>query len=587
MKNRLHPIFQFKSIQSSIIFGFLGVISVTLFISIMLSYSFSSAAIESNSRDYTFKLIEQVNSNIEYYIKDMDNISKSLSFNYDVNDFFSERVVLTTNQREEYANKIGLQFTRIMESRTDISYISIFGEDSSRYLSSTTKKLNEYADIKSQEWYTNTVNKEGETSISASRVQNIYEGEYPWVVSLSKLLKSIDGTEEVGVLLIDLNYSVIDEICNKIKIGERGYIYIIDNNGDIVYHPNQQLIYSNVKKELISEVLSMGDDSIIVGEGDDAKMYTVKSSDYTGWKIVGVAYLDELFPNKEEVQLSYVLAGLGCFFMAIVISAWISRRISKPIKVLSSSMKEVQNHNLDTEIHVDTNNEIGELSDTFNVMTGEIKTLIEKNNAEQKLKRKSELKALQAQINPHFLYNTLDSIIWMSVANKNEEVIEMTSALAKLFRISISKGAELITIGDEVEHVNSYLTIQKIRYGETVNFEISVDEDLKKYKVLKLVLQPMVENAIYHGLKSKLGKGNILISVTEEDDIILLKVKDNGIGIKPEDLANIYEVDSKKGVGVRNVNERIKLYFGDEYGLFFESEVDLGTTVTIKLPKTK
>lgn len=586
MKNRLHPIFQFKSIQSSIIFGFLGVISVTLFVSIMLSYTFSSAAIESNSRDYTFKLIEQVNSNIEYYIKDMDNISKSLSFNYDVNDFFSERVVLTTNQREEYANKIGLQFTRIMESRTDISYISIFGEDSSRYLSSTTKKLNEYADIKSQEWYKNTVNKEGETRISASRVQNIYEGEYPWVVSLSKLLKSIDGTEDVGVLLIDLNYSVIDEICNKIKIGERGYIYIIDNNGDIVYHPNQQLIYSNVKKELISEVLSMNDDSIIVGEGDDAKMYTVKSSDYTGWTIVGVAYLDELFSNKEEVQLSYVLAGLACFFMAILISAWISRRISKPIKVLSSSMKEVQNHNLDTEIHVDTNNEIGELSDTFNVMTGEIRTLIEKNTAEQKLKRKSELKALQAQINPHFLYNTLDSIIWMSVANKNEEVIEMTSALAKLFRISISKGAELITIGDEIEHVNSYLTIQKIRYGETVNFEISVDEALKKYKVLKLVLQPMVENAIYHGLKNKLGKGNIHISVTEEDNIILLKVKDNGIGIKPEDLANIYKVDSKKGVGVRNVNERIKLYFGDEYGLFFESEVDLGTSVTIKLPKT-
>jgi two-component system sensor histidine kinase YesM len=263
----------------------------------------------------------------------------------------------------------------------------------------------------------------------------------------------------------------------------------------------------------------------------------------------------------------------------------------------------VEQGNFNVRATIGTHNEIGELSKTFNIMLSEIQKLVQRVTEQQELKRKSELKALQMQINPHFLYNTLDSIIWMAEGGKQQEVIAMSSSLARLFRLSISKNKEIIDIASEVEHVRNYLTIQKIRYKDKMDYRIEVPDEIKRYKTVKIILQPLVENAIYHGIKNKEGTGLIVIYGRKTNEGVELIVQDDGVGMSAEALQQLKDtiagngkksvttigessnpLSSHSGLGVHNVDERIKLYFGNSYGLEYESKEDFGTVVRIKLP---
>jgi two-component system sensor histidine kinase YesM len=238
--------------------------------------------------------------------------------------------------------------------------------------------------------------------------------------------------------------------------------------------------------------------------------------------------------------------------------------------------------------------EIRELAREYDLMVGRIRDLMAANEREQELKRKSDLRALQAQINPHFLYNTLDSIIWMAEMKKSREVVQMTSSLSRLFRISISGGRELIPLREELDHVRNYLTIQKMRYEDRFRYEINIDSSLEQYTVLKIILQPLVENAIYHGIRDVSYAGLIEIGGSAEDGALDLWVRDNGAGMDEQDLKQLVATISgsdgetapgtQSGVGVRNVHERIRLYFGNGYGLTVQSEPEAGTTIHCRLP---
>ncbi len=582
--------FRFNRIQSSITAAFMFLVLFTVLIIAAISFSLTYDAVEKNSREYTYQLIEQVNRNIESYITNMENISIMTIYNNDVREYLT-RDDLSKEEEEVYLRKIKLLFDSILSTRKDISSIMIFGYNGRVVISNNRNitELNPYIDPAEQTWYKKAREAGGAAVISSPHVQNILQDNYyRWVVSLSRELVSADKNEKMGIFVVDLNFSIINDMCSKIRLGKRGYVFIVDREGNIVYHPQQQLIYSNVKREMIDEVLNSKENYFITNEGNDSRIYNIMNSLNTGWKIVGVSYINELVTNRSEIENSHTLWGVICLATAMIISIMLSRRISRPIKHLESVMKEVQKGNFDIKVDIESSNEIGELGRTFNIMIAKIKELMKQNMKEQELKRKSELKALQAQINPHFLYNTLDSIVWMAEAKNSEEVVLMTSALAKLFRLSISKGEEIIPIHNEIEHVRSYLIIQKMRYRDKLDFEIDVDPEIYHYKTLKIILQPLVENSIYHGIKNKGGIGLIRIKGKMCDNKILLQVIDNGIGMDSEKIKKIFEQSGKSpggsGVGVKNVNERIKLYFGKDYGLDFESEPDRGTTVNIWLP---
>ncbi|MFF2482988.1 cache domain-containing protein [Paenibacillus sp. NPDC058071] len=577
-------IFKFKSIQTNIAAAFACLILLTAVLLSVMSYQLSASAVRETAQDYTAELINQVKTNIQTYITSMENISMLALNNEDVRNF----VAAEDGEEMASAQSVSDYFQSIIVSRKDVRSINVFSYNGQFVSDRSDIELNPNIKLTELEWYKKAQSASGRIVVSSSHVQHIFKDEYGWVVSLSRELWSKDQKRPLGVLLVDLNFSAINDTLNNIDLSKRGYVFIVDNSGNIVYHPQQQLLYSNLKTEKIDDVLKQGNGSFVTDEGRQSRIYTVQDTNF-GWKIVGVSYVNELIGNKQKMQLSFVAAGVFCLIVGLILAVVISRHLSRPIKKLQEHMKKVERGIFDHRVPIENPKEIASLARTFNLMVVKIEELMSQIVTEQEFKRKSELSALQAQINPHFLYNTLDSIIWMAEGKKTEEVVLMTSALARLFRASISRGQELVSVRTEIEHVTNYLTIQKMRYKDKLDFTIDVDPGIYHYRTLKVLLQPLLENAIYHGVKNKIGIGEIRVTGGEEDDCVWFQVSDNGAGMDEQAMRSILEPRKNdresKGVGVVNVHERIQLYFGMSYGLSYESAPGEGTTVTVRIAR--
>ena len=584
------PVFlrKFKSIRTTILLSYVLVVMVSVAVFAMVALNYTEKTVLENAEEYSTQLITQANRDIDSYMEYLRNTSILISSNADVHDYLFG-VNKDTGETAQTVERIIAQFQTILDTRNDIVNIGIIGENGRYLINQGALKINENVSLKDVEWVQKAQNSQGLTTISSSHVQNVVDGRYEWVVTLSRGLRNKITKEVEGVFFVDLNYSSISELCDSISYGNRGYVYILDEQGNLIYHPQQQLLYSGLKNEKIEEVLSSKDNSFVTVDG---KLYCMSKSLETGWTVVGVAYVSELLKDSRETGRIYVVSAGLIMLAAMALAVFLSREITKPIKRLSNSMREVEKGNFENVLlDVQGENEIDRLSANFNMMTTEIKHLMEQNVEDQRQKRKSELMALQAQINPHFLYNTLDSIIWMAEWGKNKEVVLMTSSLAKLLRQSISNQNELVKVEDEVEYTRSYLTIQKMRYKDKLEYDILVEPEILNYKVAKLILQPLVENAIYHGIKYKEGKGKVLIEGFLRDDELILRITDDGIGMTEEQMSHLFEkreTDTRRNsVGVRNVHDRIGLYYGKEYGLTFESAVGEGTKVEIHIPYEK
>ena len=576
---------KFHSIRTAILSSYFVIVMMALAVFAVVALQYTEKTVLENAEESSLQLIERVNSDIDSYMDYLHNTSALITSDSDVQEYlFKEE--LTEKEREECFERITAQFGTIMETRDDIVNIGILGGDNRYIFNKGTTKINENIELKEIEWIQKAYENYGATMISSSHVQNIVANHYEWVITLSKALQNQKNPDEKGVFFVDLNYSSISELCDAISLGERGYIYILDEEGNLIYHPQQQLLYSGLKQEKIQEVLDCDKNSFVTEGG---KIYSVSKSEETGWTVVGVAYTAELLKNNVQTARIYMISAVLILLVALGLAFVLSNELTKPIKALSESMREVEKGNFDNVmLEICGKNEIARLSANFNIMTAEIKNLMEQNVEEQRQKRKSELKALQAQINPHFLYNTLDSIIWMAEWGKNKEVVLMTSSLAKLLRQSISNQNELVSAAEEVEYTRSYLIIQKMRYKDKLEYHIQVEPEVAKRMVPKLVLQPLVENAIYHGIKYKEGKGTVSVRCFKKNQEIILEITDDGIGMTQEQLAKIFEereTDTRKrGVGVLNVHERIQLYYGREYGLVFFSAPQKGTVVEVHIP---
>ena len=576
---------KFKSIQSAMFAAVSLLILGAVATVTLVSMNFTRSTIFENSSLYTRTIIRQMNQNIDSYIDYMENIAYIVSSSEDVQEY-----LFGSGDTGAVRERILGQFETILDSRSDILNVGIIGTNGRMLINEGRESVNPDLDLSTQEWYTEPLKADVSVCLTSSHVQHIISGQRPWVITLSRGIRDqSSGVEKAGVFFIDLNYSAISELCDQNNIGNRGYAFILDAEGNIVYHPQQQQLYNELQTENISLILEANSDTVLTGKGKNERLYTLSRSVKTGWTTVDCVNVDELLKESNKAQSIYVLIAAALVIVALFLTRFIAGTITSSIQRLRDSMARVQEGDFDVPDVVETSeNEIGSLTRSFNVMTRRIRELMDQNVRDQEAKRKSELKALQSQINPHFLYNTLDSIIWMAEGKKNEEVVLMTASLARLLRQSISNEDEVVPIAQEVEYARGYLTIQKMRYKDKMEFQIDVDPAILHINLIKLVLQPVIENAIYHGLKYKESKGLLIVKGFMKNGNAVLQVIDNGVGMDEETLAHIYDRHKvnyqSNGVGVYNVQKRLQLYYGSAYGITYESKVGVGTTATITIP---
>lgn len=430
-------------------------------------------------------------------------------------------------------------------------------------------------DLSMAQWY-------AEGYISSPHVESIFEGYYPWVVSVVRPMPRGSSASWVAV---DVRFSGLGASINGVGIGQHGYCYLMDEHGNMVYHPQQQLLYAGIKSEEVARLANLADGTYV----EDTVIYSLQDVPDSNWRVVGVSYIDETVNESFWQMARITLATSAMILAAALLAGWvISHLLSRPLQQLETAMEQFE-QDADGFAYqpVAGTREVQELSDSFGHMVGRIQKLMTTVREEEIDLRKTELKALQAQINPHFLYNTLDSIAWMCERGKNADAVKMVHALARLFRISISRGHELIPIEKELQHAESYLLIQKFRYKNQFTYHFTVDESCLHCLCNKITLQPIIENSITHGLDLMVEPGHIEIEVCADGEDILFKVSDDGIGMPQEQVAELLknEPSDRTGIGIKNVNDRLRIYFGPQYGISIDSVPDEGTTVTIRMPR--
>ncbi|MBS5939673.1 sensor histidine kinase [Clostridium sp.] len=527
-------------------------------------------------------IIEQVNLNLDSYLRNMMKISDTIYY----------RAIKKTDMAVENIKKeMDLIYEANKDNLISITLFSEYGEIIDSY---PLQQLKSNIDPRNNDWFQNAKNKKENLHFSTPHVQNLFYDpnyKYTWVVSLSRAVEiTKSGKTSSGVLLVDMNFSGIEQICKNVEVSKNGYVYLIDTDGEIIYHPRQQLIYSNLITENNYEAAKFEDGNHIENFEGNKRLVTVKTVGYTGWKLVAISPMSDVTAGYYEFRVFAIFIMIFAIFILISINMFVSSRIANPIRALEKAVKEFENGVVSLNIPENGSYEIQHLAKAIKSMVNQMNLLMENIMIEQEAKRKSELNALQAQINPHFLYNTLDSIIWMIENENYDGAIIMVTALARFFRISLSKGKNVITVRDELEHARNYLTIQNIRYKNKFSYSIDADEETLDLTSIKLIIQPLIENAIYHGMEYMSGEGDILVKSYKKNEDLYIDIIDNGLGMLQEvaDKLLTEEVNNQQrkgsGIGLKNVHERIKLYFGEEYGLEVYSEPDEGTTIRIHMP---
>ena len=488
------------------------------------------------------------------------------------------------------------QFSMLYETNTDkIQSLALYGDDGMLIESEPVATVKDNVKVADQKWYQDARSEIENIHFSTPHVQNLFDDgtfRYHRVVSLSRSVDINDGsTSGSGVLLVDMKYSVLEDMLERINETSSGiYYYLCSRDGEIIYHPRWTEINRGLFKEKNNKAASYEDGIYEMKTDGQKENVVVGSVAYTGWKLIGVVPESVQETSINKFRYYIITTILILVMMLLQVNRFISRKISRPIRELDESVKAYEAGAM-PDIYIGGSAEIRHLGYSVQKSYEQIETLMKEIIQQQTERRKSELDALQSQINPHFLYNTLESITWMIEAQRNKEAVVMISELAKLLRVSLSRGKTIISIGDELQHGRSYMNIQRVRYKERFKVEFLIDEEIKNYCIVKLVIQPLLENAIYYGVGNmdEDDDGQILVRGEKKGEDIYISIEDNGMGM-PEDIRDNILTDNSKvpkhgsGVGAINVHSRIRLMFGPEYGLEVYSELDEGTKVVIHIP---
>lgn len=573
-----------SSIQGILSLSFTAVAVVgMIFMGLALFFRFSAntnAQMAENSQ----RVLAQVNLNLDAYLRRMMRLSDTAYYSVIKDADLAE---------EDLSEALDLLYEN---NRDALVSIALFSEEGDLIASTPLVGLKNSVNPEKESWFTTAMDRIENLHFSTPHVQNLFEDpdyQYRWVVSLSRQVEMTRaGAIESGVLLVDMSFGGIEQICKDVDLSSTGYLYLIDGDGEIIYHPRQQLIYAGLLEENNLAAAGYTDGSHQETFGGTRREVTVKTVGYTGWKLVGVVPSENLWDNYGQLVLFFLFVVLFSVFLLVFVNLRLSEWITAPVKKLDRAVKELERGSTEVDFDVGGPGEVEHLSHSVRSMVSTMRHLMDDIIEQEEQKRRSELEVLQSQINPHFLYNTLDSVIWMTENGRTDDAVVMLTSLARFFRISLSRGSSIIPIRDELEHARHYLTIQKMRYKNKFSATITAEDGVESLYTIKLIVQPILENAIYHGMAYADGDGEITVRAFRDGGDVLIEVSDNGPGMPEEVVESLLDPNGPaaaagakgSGIGFRNVHRRIRLTFGADYGLTIFSEPDDGTTVRIRLP---
>ncbi len=548
-------------------------------------------AIDEQATRYTTQMLKQVQINIDHNVHTIDQIIDYLSKDEAVLDFLRidnfyspRRIDSETNAR--------LRMYNYVQANPELVGGILIVNAHDLYISNEMYRIARYPLVE-ESWYQQAVAQGGDRLLISKpigrNIRNYRNYSTNDIVSVVSAIKDPDNGDILGVICVDMQLKVIENHIKDLTLGKSGYIFVMDERGEIVYAPVNPSVY-RIRGEWIDEE-NVQAASIHTVEQERYQLMVAHSS-VTDWRMVGAFQSGEVLEPVQQLRRYSLMIALIAILVATLTAFTFSASFTNPISLLRKRMYEAEEGNLNVRFETSRyHGEIAQLGTSFNKMMDKVRTLLRMIYIEQRQKREAEIKTLQAQIKPHFLYNTLDTIRWMAEERGATEISKMITALTKLFRIALSRGKDIISVAEEIEHVYCYLYIQQVRYEEKLTYSLDVDPRCPPYRVNKLILQPLVENAIYHGIKQKRGAGHIDIRVTLEDDRLIIYVRDNGVGMSEEkcaqlnaDLRASRNTQYEHGYGIYNVNDRIRLSYGDAYGLSFSLNEDGGVTARIVHP---
>ncbi len=556
-----------------------------LIFSIVSGFVFLDHA-QKTAEEHSVQLIHQVSNSMDVYGETIEKMVNYIQLELQDTPFFTMETEDAPGWESE-TDYIRSVLENVANSHREVAGIFIATKED-LYVSTGMSRISRDP-FQNERWYREaSENPEEIQLISVVTGRNIVTNRsysIDDVFSLAKAVQDPETGEVLGVILLDIRHDIIQSSINGVTIGEKGFVFVMDQEDNIVYTPVNGIVY-RVNPKWVKAMEPM---SVQIQGGS----YQIRSelSPYTGWRTVGVFSMDEVMSSVNTIVYILFTCVIISLVLVVIVSFKFSRTLTNPIFKLKRLMKQAESGDLTVRFNFQHNDEIGELGQSFNHMIARIDQLIQMVYVEQENKRTAEMKSLQEQIKPHFLYNTLDTISWMARDYDAEDIVRLVDALTNMFRIGLSHGKDIITVKEEITHVSNYLYIQKIRYKDKLNYVIHVDESLYAIEVPKLILQPLVENAIYHGVKAKRGGGTITITGVPEGENLVFTVQDDGAGMLQEKVEELNRrmsersvLDEKKSFGLFYIRERIQLCYGKGYGVHVESTLGEGTRVTITLP---
>ena len=531
----------------------IGNLLFVLFLSSIFYYT-SKYIIMNKEIEYTNGNVISTSRYITLYADKLKNIINLLSVDADVRNFL-------ISGNEDSKKSIEKMIYSILDSNKGIKNITVIGKNGNIVSSDKNNDMKISENMMKEKWYVDAINNSDMPVFNPSRKNSTSSmNSALWFLSISRDIKNSKG-ENLGVIVFDIKYEILERYLNSISFGKQIDNIIVDKNNNIIY-------YKDVKCFADKKCLAKFSEK---NKNKDTYLYETQIEN-TNWNLRSLANTNDLVTLKKNFSHIVIIIFLVSLAFSSIITFIVITKILRPLIKLENHMQNFENNLREFHLSEKTGYEVQNLVEHFNVMVEKIKYL-----------REYEIKALHSQINPHFLYNTLDTIIWMAEFEDNEKVISITKSLANYFRLSLSNGHEKIPLKDEIMHTKEYLFIQKQRYEDKLSYFFNIeDESLLSIEVPKIIIQPIVENSIYHGIKNLSGNGIITIDVYRENSTVNISVKDNGIGFEK---AKQFKKSKTGGVGIQNVNKRIKFYYGKNYGVFINKNSKTeGAEVVIKIP---